>query len=117
MSNCELNIDERGFIKSKINGNSHTIETALNELIHIDFDGWKFHKTGENVLTHMGEYRKVANRSNVQHDVAIEIKFNGRKIVCSPNHRWIVNRGGKEVETMACHLRKGDKLIKLNESV
>jgi len=34
MSNCELNIDERGFIKSKINGNSHTIETALNELIH-----------------------------------------------------------------------------------
>ena len=72
-------------------------------------------KAGEKVLTHMGEYRKVANRANVQHDVAIEIKFNGRKIVCSPNHRWIVNRNGEEVETMACHLRKGDKLIKLNE--
>lgn len=34
MANCELNIDIRGFIKSKITGNSHTYETALNEFIH-----------------------------------------------------------------------------------
>tara|TARA_Y100000768_G_scaffold388661_1_gene385974 strand:- start:7162 stop:9003 length:1842 start_codon:yes stop_codon:yes gene_type:complete len=34
MSECELQIDIRGFIKSKINGNSHTYETGLSELIH-----------------------------------------------------------------------------------
>lgn len=34
MANCELNIDIRGFIKSKITGNTHTNETALNEFIH-----------------------------------------------------------------------------------
>ena len=71
-------------------------------------------KEGEKVLTHKGKYMRVLNKSNVQHDVAIEIKFKGRKIVCSPNHRWIVNRSGEEIETMACHLKKGDKLIKLN---
>lgn len=30
----DINIDSRGFIKSRINGNSHTYETALSELIH-----------------------------------------------------------------------------------
>ena len=34
MSECELQIDIRGFIKSKINGNYHTYETGLSELIH-----------------------------------------------------------------------------------
>ena len=34
MNDCEIQVDLRGFIKSKINGNSHTLETALNELIH-----------------------------------------------------------------------------------
>ena len=34
MTDCEIQVDLRGFIKSKINGNSHTLETALNELIH-----------------------------------------------------------------------------------
>ena len=34
MTECEIQVDYRGFIKSKINGNSHTLETALNELIH-----------------------------------------------------------------------------------
>ena len=67
---------------------------------------------GEKVLTHNGKHRKVINKASVQHDTAIEIKFNGRKIVCSPNHRWVINRKGQEVETMACHLQKGDKLIK-----
>jgi DNA polymerase III alpha subunit len=67
---------------------------------------------GEKVLTHTGQYRKILDKAVTQHDMAIEIKFNGRKIVCSPNHRWIVNRNGNEVETMACHLKKGDKLIK-----
>jgi DNA polymerase III alpha subunit len=67
---------------------------------------------GEKVLTHTGQYKKILDKAVTQHDMAIEIKFNGRKIVCSPNHRWIVNRNGNEVETMACHLKKGDKLIK-----
>jgi len=34
MSDCELYIDIRGFIKSKLTGNSHTYETALCEIIH-----------------------------------------------------------------------------------
>ena len=34
MSDCELHIDIRGFIKSKLTGNSHTYETALSEFIH-----------------------------------------------------------------------------------
>ncbi|MAH43749.1 hypothetical protein CL614_08595 [archaeon] len=68
---------------------------------------------GEKVLTHNGKHRKVINKASVQHDTAIEIKFNGRKIVCSPNHRWVINRKGQQVETMACHLQKGDKLIRL----
>jgi DNA polymerase III alpha subunit len=67
---------------------------------------------GEKVLTHTGQYRKILDKAVTQHDIAIEIKFNGRKIICSPNHRWIVNREGIEVETMACHLKKGDKLVK-----
>ena len=61
---------------------------------------------GEKVLTHTGQYQKILDKAVTQHDMAIEIKFNGRKIVCSPNHRWIVNRDGVEVETMACHLKK-----------
>ena len=72
---------------------------------------------GEKVLTHTGQYRKILDKAVTQHDMAIEIKFNGRKIVCSPNHRWIVNRNGSEVETMACHLQKGDKLIRLTGNV
>ena len=30
----DIQIDYRGFIKSKITGNSHTLDTALSELIH-----------------------------------------------------------------------------------
>ena len=67
---------------------------------------------GEKVLTHTGQYQRILDKAVTQHDMAIEIKFNGRNIICSPNHRWIINRDGAEVETMACHLKKGDKLIK-----
>ena len=35
---CDFNIDKRGFIKSLLDGNSHTLDTALMELIHNSID-------------------------------------------------------------------------------
>ena len=66
---------------------------------------------GEKVLTHTGEFKKVIDKEDAIHDMAIKVKFDGQEIICSPNHRWIINRDSKTVEIMACELKKGDKLI------
>ena len=67
---------------------------------------------GENVLTHTGEFKKVIDKEEAVHDMAIKVKFGGQEIICSPNHRWIVVREGETIEIMACDLKKGDKLIR-----
>ena len=67
---------------------------------------------GEKVLTHTGEFKKVIDKEDAIHDMAIKVKFAGQEIICSPNHRWIINRDSETVEIMACELKKGDKLIK-----
>jgi len=67
---------------------------------------------GEKVLTHTGEFKKVIDKEDVIHDMAIKVKFAGQEIICSPNHRWVIDRNSVIVEIMACELKKGDKLIK-----
>ncbi len=67
---------------------------------------------GERVLTHTGEFKAVIDKDEAVHDMAVRVKFAGQEIICSPNHRWVINRSGKQIEVMACHLQKGDKLIK-----
>jgi hypothetical protein len=67
---------------------------------------------GEKVLTHTGDFRKVIDKEEAVHDMAVKVKFGGQQIICSPNHRWIIVRDSEQMEVMACHLKKGDKLIK-----
>ena len=72
-------------------------------------------KIGDTVMTHTGQFKKVTNRSNTIHDKAIRVKFNGKTITCSPNHKWIIMRNGETVEVLACLLKMGDKLLMTND--
>jgi len=71
---------------------------------------------GEKVLTHTGDFRRVIDKEEAVHDMAVKVKFGGQQIICSPNHRWIIVRDSEQMEVMACHLQKGDKLIKNTSS-
>jgi len=70
---------------------------------------------GDRVLTHTGQFKRVVDRENAIHDKAIRVKFGGKTITCSPNHRWIVMRDNEKIEVQACLLKKGDKLIICND--
>jgi hypothetical protein len=63
-------------------------------------------------MTHDGTFKAVIDKSGASHNKAAKIKFGDQTIICSLNHRWIVLRGEKEIEIMACELKKGDKLIR-----
>jgi len=68
-------------------------------------------EVGDNVKTHTGEFKKITEKVEAEHDVAYRIKVRGEDFVCAPNHKWIVERDNARIEIMACELKKGDKLI------
>jgi DNA polymerase III alpha subunit len=72
---------------------------------------------GEKVMTHDGTFKAVIDKSGASHNKAAKIKFGDQTIICSLNHRWIVLRGEKEIEIMACELQKSDGLIKLSREI
>lgn len=74
---------------------------------------------GDRVRTHTGKFRRVTEVVRVFHDIAYRIHVNGDEIVCAPNHRWIVERDGEQVEIMTCELQPGDRLVisRLDEGV
>lgn len=65
---------------------------------------------GTLVQTHSGVLKPVTDRVDAAHDIAYRIKVNGQVFTCAPNHKWIVERNGQQIEIMACELQQGDRL-------
>ena len=66
---------------------------------------------GTLVLTHSGELKPVTDRVDASHDIAYRIKVGDQVFTCAPNHKWIVERDGQQIEIMACELKQGDRLV------
>ena len=66
------------------------------------------------ILTHTGEYKPVIWKEKEDHEDVVEIVTeSGNKIICSPNHKWIINRNGKQVEVLAKNMCNDDELIEV----
>ena len=102
---------EHGLVWERFLGRHRCLESSTKILTSDGIKSMKDIKVGDLVMTHTGEYKKIIDKEDAIHDYAIKVKFKGQTIVCSPNHRWIVDRDGKETEVIACMLQKGDKLI------
>jgi DNA polymerase-3 subunit alpha len=68
-------------------------------------------KIGDMVKTNKSE-KTVTKVIKSKHKKIIKINFDGQAILCSENHKWIVNRYGFETIVLAKDLRLSDKLIK-----
>jgi len=66
---------------------------------------------GDEVLTSSGQFNRVANQVVSRHTSRIRIFSCGQEFVCSPNHRWIVQRNGERIEIRADEILKTDKLF------
>lgn len=70
-------------------------------------------KEGDLVLTTKG-FKKVKHLWDMGVKDCIEVEVDGRKILCTPDHRFI-DWGNNEIE--AQNLRKEDRLVKLNKTL
>jgi DNA polymerase III alpha subunit len=69
---------------------------------------------GDVVLTKGKTMEKVASRVVQEHSNLIQIEAeDGSLFSCSPKHRWIVMRDGKEIEIEARNLKPNDDLIEM----
>jgi len=69
---------------------------------------------GEEVLTHLGRYRKIKNKWNVSHESYMIIKTqSGKEIKLSKEHRLLVKRDNKLIYLQAQEIKQIDKLISL----
>jgi len=69
---------------------------------------------GEEVLTHLGRYRKIKNKWNVSHESYLVIKTkSGKEIKLSKEHRLLVKRENQLVYVEAQKIIQTDKLVSL----
>lgn len=69
---------------------------------------------GEEVLTHLGRYRKIKNKWSVPHESYLVIKTqSGKEIKLSKEHRLLVKRENQLIYLEAQEIKQTDKLVSL----
>ena len=69
---------------------------------------------GEEVLTHLGRYRKIKNKWEVSHESYMIIKTKtGKEIKLSKEHRLLVKRDNQLTYLQAQEIKQTDKLVSL----
>lgn len=67
-------------------------------------------KEGEKVLTRSQSYFPIIFKEESIHEEVLEFELeDGTRITCSLNHKWIVNRDGKEIEIKAKDILETDE--------
>jgi len=100
-----------GLLWSRFLGRHRCLDEMTNVMTENGPVAMKDIHIGDKVKTHTGQFKKVVDRETAIHDKAIRVKFGGKTITCSLNHRWLVARDDSIIEIQACLLKKGDKLL------
>ena len=55
----------------------------------------------ESVITHLNKVKLVIDKFSTKHNKIYKIKFNGKEIKCSTNHKFLVKRNNKFIYVQA----------------